>query len=716
MKKLTLTAVAVVAAASTFGATPGAAEAKEPVSPRWSMVDMIDPMVGAVTSTPSDNNVHGLGKTFPGAATPFGLVQLSPDTVTGGDNGSGYSYLHDTIEGFSFMHMSGVGWYGEFGNFQVMPGMEKPIKFAHSDEYAEAGYYRVKLASGVTAELTAAPRAGMIRFTYPASQKSALTIDLSRRIGELRRAKMFSRQSFRLTGPNAFEGIIVCDSRDGGWGRGRGKVNYTLNFRGICSKALEGCELSGGDSNLVVRATFPTGKDEQVMLHVAFSFTGMPAAPTGFDFDAMRRDAKSLWREALSGVAVRGGTERQRRIFATALYHAFIDPRAIGDGLDYVRRTAFSGWDVFRSEMPLLTLLRPDVVRDTILSMSDVLARGDRDTLPVWDLMGCRSECMVGNPLIPVIATAVEAGITNFDTRLVYRQAKETSRRRCNADCGYTPGSLSMTLEYCFDDWCMARLAERYGTPADVAHFAARAMWYTNCWDSSVGWMRTRTKDGGWMPWKGREVHGQGCVESNPWQQGWFVPHDPEGLARLMGGRNKFTSELEAFFDATPADFGWCNSYNHPNEPCHTLPFLFAHSNKPELTSRWTRAICEKAYDTGPYGLCGNDDVGQMSAWYVLAAIGLHPLCPGDGRWYLTAPLFTETTIRLDPAYYPGGTFTIRAPKADAAHSRIAAARLNGKTLDRPYVTSAEVSAGGVLELDLAVAQSREAEGTLPTN
>lgn len=213
--------------------------------------------------------------------------------------------------------------------------------------------------------------------------------------------------------------------------------------------------------------------------------------------------------------------------------------------------------------------------------------------------------------------------------------------------------------------------------------------------------MRTRDGRGAWTSWRGRHVHGQGCAESNPWQQGWFVPHDVEGLVRLMGGRAKFTEELEKFFAATPKDFGWCDSYNHPNEPCHTLPFLFAHSTKPQLTSKWTRAICARAYGASPYGLCGNDDVGQMSAWYVLAAIGLHPLCPGDGRWYLCAPIFKETTIRLDPKYYRGGTFTIRAPKADAAHAFVKGVKLNGQPLNRWYITTAEVSAGGVLEFDL---------------
>jgi len=665
------------------------------------MVDCIDPMIGAVAGQPGDNNIHGLGKTFPGAAVPFGLVQLSPDTVTGGDFGSGYSYAHDTIEGFSFTHMSGVGWYGEFGNFQVMPGLERPVRFSHDDETAKAGYYKVRLASGVEAELTAAQRSGMIRFTYPASRESAFTIDLSRRVGELRRAKLFSRQSFRLTGEKSFEGEMKCDHRDGGWGRGKGLVDYTLHFSGICSKPLAGCEVSGGDTNLVVTAKFPTEEGEQVLLHVAFSFDGSPPRPRGFDFDGMRSAARDAWRDALSGVSVKGGTDDERTIFATALYHAMIDPRATGDGSDYVRRTVFSGWDVFRSEMPLLTLLRPDVVRDTILSMCDVVVRGDRDTLPVWDIFGCRSGCMIGNPLIPVVATAVEAGITNFDSSLVYRLAKESSARRGNAPCGYTPGSLSETLEYCYDDWCMARLAERFGTPEDVALYSVRAMWYTNCWDESVGWMRARARDGGWLPWKGREVHGQGCVESNPWQQGWFVPHDPEGLAQLMGGRQRFTEELERFFDGTPADFLWNDRYNHPNEPCHFLPYLFSFSSKPWLTQEWTRRILSGAYSTGVKGLCGNEDCGQMSAWYVLSAIGIHPNCPGDGKWYLTAPIFKETVMRLDPSYYPGGTFTIRAPGASAANRYIRSVRLNGKLLDRLWVETSEITSGGELLLEL---------------
>ena len=234
-----------------------------------------------------------------------------------------------------------------------------------------------------------------------------------------------------------------------------------------------------------------------------------------------------------------------------------------------------------------------------------------------------------------------------------------------------------------------------------AARYLGYAQSYTNCWSNEVGWMRTRTADGGWLQWLGREKHGQGCMEANPWQQGWFVPHDIEGLIRLMGGRRRFTEELERFFSVVPDDFRWNDGYNHPNEPCHTLPFLFAHSTKPDETGRWTRRICEKAYATGPFGLCGNEDVGQMSAWYVLASIGMHPLCPGDGKWYLTAPVFKSVKIRLDPRYYSGRMFEIQAPRTKPGAWRIKGVKLNGLTLDRRWISTSEVTAGGKLEIEI---------------
>lgn len=664
-------------------------------------VDLVDPMIGTVTyperGLRGDERIHGFGKTFPGAATPFGMVQLSPDTITGGDNGSGYSYTHGTIEGFSFFHMSGVGYYGDFGNFQVMPGGVAKSRFSHGDERAEAGYYRVRLPdAGTLVELTAARNAGMIRLTYDKDGEGEFRIDLARRIGELSRVKPHGRQTFRTVGTNGFEGEIVCDHRDGGWGRGEGKVDYTVYFRGICSKDLDRAEHEGCSTNHVVRARFPVRTGERVLLHVAFDFSGHPPMPVGFDFDAMRSAAKESWNAALSLVEVEGGTERERRLFATAFYHAMLDPRAVGEGKGFTRRTVFSGWDVYRSEMPLLTLIRPDVVSDTINSLMETVESGRRRTLPRWDIFGCPGGCMIGQPLVPVMAMAYERGIRSFDAKKALRLAMRSLEEESNdRRLGYTPGGLSETLEYAFADWCCGRLADMLGEKAIASRYYGFAQAYTNCWSEEVGWMRARTADGGWLAWEGRRKSGQGCVESNPWQQGWFVPHDPDGLIRLMGGRAAFTKELERFFAEVPDDFRWNDAYNHPNEVCHTLPFLWALSDDKGRVGEWTRRICSSAYGEGPFGLCGNEDVGQMSAWYVLAAIGLHPLCPGDGKWYLTAPLFRETRIRTGD-----GVFRIRTKGEGGKSYRIREARLNGRPLDRNWVLTSEITAGGDLEID----------------
>lgn len=367
------------------------------------MVDLIDPMIGAVTYPESglqgDESVHGFGKTFPGATVPFGRVQLSPDTITGGDNGSGYSYTHKTIEGFSFTHMSGIGWYGEFGNLQVMPSDLPKSAYAHTEEIAQAGYYRVRLAdAGVVVEATAARTSGLLRFTYEHAGEGVVRLDLARRIGELSRAKRFSTQRFEMTGRDTFTGEIVCDHRDGGWGRGRGGVDYTLKFAGRLSRVPAKVETTGENSNCVVRMVFPVAAGDQIAVHIAVGFDEQPSTPGTCDFESLRQAARTEWANALGGIAVEGGDENLRTVFATALYHSFIDPREIGRGElfghPFVRRTVFSGWDVYRSAFPLYTLLRPDIVSDTINSMMETVVTGKRTTLPRWDVFGCPEGCV----------------------------------------------------------------------------------------------------------------------------------------------------------------------------------------------------------------------------------------------------------------------------------------------------------------------------------
>jgi len=702
----------------------------------------VNPFIGAVTDAPGEHGIHGEGKTFPGAATPFGLVQLSPDTITGGDNGPGYSRRHKTIEGFSFTHLSGIGWYGEFGNFQLMPttgarnfDREKACSpFRRDGERAKAGYYSVELDRyGIRTELTAAPRSGIMRISYPKDEVRRIQVDLGRRIGQKERWLSHSRQTARFVSPAAVEGEIFCPSADGGWGRGDGQVSYTLYYRCEFSETpvtiggwektrlLEGVSSLCG-TNLGIFAEFAPSA-HPLLVKAGFSYVSVDGARVNlsadipdFDFDAVRTATAGLWDAAAANIVVKGGTETDRRIFDTALYHALIDPRAISDydgryrdatgGVQrtgrFVNRTVFSGWDVFRSEFPLLTLIRPDIVGDTVNSMMAVMETGARDTLPVWDIFGCTSGCMIGNPTFPVIVDAWEKGIRTFDGEKALELMLKTGEKRSNdRNLGYAPGSLSETLEYAYDDWCVAKMAEMLGKSSLAARFYAYAKVYTNCWSTEVGWMRSRNADGTWVPWKGKTTHGQGCVESNPYQQGWFVPHDVEGLVRLLGGHDRFVAELETFFAKAPSNYFWNDYYNHPNEPVHHVPYLFSAVGRPDLTAKWTRRICRGAYHDNEDGLCGNDDVGQMSAWYVLSAIGLHPVCPGDGRWYLTAPLFEEAELRLDPRFCTGRTFRIVACGASDGEPTVRGIRLNGRDLGRPYVTTAEVRAGGVLEFTM---------------
>ena len=736
----TMTATQLCATLALAGGVCGArfAAAKE-------LADHINPMIGAITL--SAYGGHGLGKTFPGAATPFGMVQLSPDTITGGDNGPGYSAHHETIEGFSFTHMSGIGWYGDLGNFQVMAAAgerqldrdQAKSAFSHDREEAAAGYYRVDLDRyGIRAELTAAPRAGMLRFTFPKSEISRIQIDLGRRIGQKERWLSHSCQSVRVVDDHTIEGHMFCSAKDGGWGRGAGGVTFTQHFTaafnvplkrfGVWDKeqVFEGCrDYVGTNTGFFVE--FPTTQGQQVLLKAGLSYVSQEGARAnlahdipGWEFDALRAQARLRWVEALNGVACEGGSDGDKEIFATALYHCFIDPRSVSDtdgryiGADgrqhqangFVYRTIFSGWDVFRSQFPLLTLIRPDVVNDEVNSLLQMATLSGRNYLQRWEIMNAYSGCMIGNPAVSVIVDAYEKGIRGYDIQEAYRQCKSSVDTFGNGRQGFTPDSLSHTLEYAYSDWCVGRFAASLKKDADAAEYGRRSLAYTNLWCPEVRWLRARDKDGAWTKWEGKTRHGQGCVESNPYQQGWFVPHDVAGLVALMG-EPFFVQELEAFFNKMPGDLLWNDYYNHPNEPCHHVAFLFNYVSLPWLTQKWTRTICKKAYGTGVRGLCGNEDVGQMSAWYVLAAAGLHPVCPGDNVYLLTSPVFSKVSLRLDPAYYGGGTFTVIAKNNSADNLYIQSAALNGKPLARAWITHQEVVAGGALELEMGSAPNK---------
>ena len=734
--------------------------------------DYVNPFIGASTNVDAAGAYHGLGKTFPGATTPWGMVQVSPNTITGGDNASGYSYEHTTIEGFAFTQMSGVGWFGDLGNFLVMP-TTGPLKlvagkenndsidgyrstYDKATETARAGYYAVKLDDyQIQAECSATPHCGILRFTYPANPLSRIQVDLARRVGGTS-----TEQYLKVVDDHTVKGWMRCTPDGGGWGNGEGNADYTVYFYARFSKPLDdfGCwsadipdswsrkrddvtsvpylqhvaqapvqkgktEMQG--KHLGFYAEFPTTEGEAVELKVGISFVDMEGAENNFQreiasksFDQVRREADELWNRELSRIRIAGGTADEKTVFYTSLYHTMIDPRTytdvdgryIGGDLKphvadsaFVKHTIFSGWDVFRSQFPLQTLINPRLVSDELNSLISQAEQSGREYFERWELLNAYSGCMLGNPALSVLADAYAKGIRTFDAEKAFRYAVNTSRLFGNDSLGYTPGSQSIakTLEYAYTDWCVSRLAADLGKEAESQLFYQKGQAYRNLFDSEKGWFRPRNADGSWVEWpqEGRLTEWYGCMEANPYQQGWFVPHDVPGMVELMGGREKVLADLKQFFDKTPSDFLWNVYYNHANEPVHFVPFLFNQLNEPWLTQKWTRHICRKAYFNKVEGLVGNEDVGQMSAWYVLAASGLHPDCPGNPRMQITSPVFDSIEFQLDPAYYPGKTFTVIAHDNSPENLYIQKALLNGQEYNKSYLDFADIVAGGKLEL-----------------
>ncbi|MDR1594995.1 MAG: GH92 family glycosyl hydrolase [Prevotellaceae bacterium] len=733
-------------------------------APQERISDYVDPFIGATTVG------YEAGKTFPGAASPFGMVQLNPNTVTGGDNGSGYSYENTTIEGFAMTQMSGIGWFGDLGNFLTMPTtgelkvvagkQEQPeagyrSRYDKATETAKPGYYSVNLTDyGIRTEAIATPHAGMLRFTYPESKTSRIQIDLARRV-----AGASAWQTVRVIDDHTITGRMECTPNEGGWGNGGGKALYTVYYYTQFSRPLKNSGVWSADipdgqerrlddvvsdayRQIVEKAKiirnvkeyegkhlgffteFETSADEQVLMKTGISFVSEEGARKNleadiphWDFDKVREQTRTLWDKALGRITVTGGTDEQRTIFYTALYHTMIDPRMFSDvdgkyiGGDrkihstgsFNKRTIFSGWDVFRSQMPLLTIISPDVVNDLINSLVTLADESGKGYLERWEFLNAYSGCMVGNPAISVIVDAYMKGIRSFDVDEAYKYAALTTEKFGNGERGFTPdnplwkGGISTTLEHAYTEWCMAEFARALGKSGDYSMYIKRSQSYRNLWDNKAHWFRAKNEKGDFIPETklGRLHENYGAVESNPYQQGWFVPHDVNGLAELMGGREAAIADLDTMFINTPANFLWNNYYNHSNEPVHHIPFLYNRLGEPWKTQYWSRFVCTHAYKTGVNGLIGNEDVGQMSAWYVLAASGIHPVCPGETRYELASPLFDRIVWNLTN----GKTFTVNVSNNSAENVYIQSATLNGQTYNRCYIDHADIVNGGTLEL-----------------
>ena len=728
-------------------------------------INYIDPTIGTVGDE-RRTSIPGGGKTHPGACTPGGMVQLSPDTVTAGDNGTGYNYCHNTIEGFSVNHLSGIGWYGDLGNLQIMPvagetdlrsgsNAEVPFvkgtvgwksEFSHEKEMASAGYYSVFLERyGILAEATAAARTGILRFTYPDRSDARVIFNFSRRIGG-----HADFQKINMVNERRLEGEIRCTPAGGGFGRGKGGIGYVLYFVCEFSETPKRMQFFSNETfaeedikefcceDAGLLAEFGTELSEPLAIKIAISYTDLEGARKNFraevqdsDFNAIKEAAESAWEKVLSVVEVEGSDETDLKLFYTCLYHTLLDPRISADtdgrfrlndtvlcNKDYTHRTVFSGWDVYRSEFPLLTVIRPDMVHDEVNSLLHI-ADVKNTSLPRWELMGLDSGCMVGDPGLIVMADAYIKGIRNFDIDKAYEIAMASCKVEdmrggkkfasnhpegaCYQQDAFVPESVSRTLEFLMADYAMAQLARAIGRLEDAEYFLNRVRRYKENYNPETGFMACRDENGEFLPIKD-EYDTKGCVESNILQQSLFVPYDVKNMCDLFG-RERAVDILENLFDKADFSALWNENYNHSNEPCHNITHYFDLLGLAHRTQYWTRRVQKEAYREGAFGFCGNEDVGQLSAWYVLSALGFAQVCPGYPAYFVNTPLFEKAVIKLDSRYHTcakSDVFTVKCDKNPLEYPYIKGLRLNGEEINRPYITYEEITDGGNVEFILS--------------
>ncbi|MCW5898203.1 MAG: GH92 family glycosyl hydrolase [Flavobacteriales bacterium] len=636
---------------------------------------LVDPFIGT----------GGHGHTFPGACVPFGLVQLSPDTRPDGihdwDGASGYHYSDSIIYGFSHTHLSGTG-VSDLCDVLLMPttgsGTTDPNRYRSSfhkaSEHAHAGYYRVHLdGPDVGVELTASPRTGMHRYAFPAGKEAFLTIDLEHR-------DFVENASIVRVGDREVTG----ERRSSSWARDQRlfyciRTSHPFAPREADNPLAETIAAHQRSQDIL---RFGDLMGEPLVVKVGISAVSIEGARKNleaevphWDFDQVKREAETTWDRALGRIHIRGGEERDRRIFYTALYHTMIAPCIFNDvdgnyrGMDgevhhadHDVYTVFSLWDTFRALHPLMTILEPDRTRDWIRTMLLHHQQGGR--LPIWELWGNETDCMIGHHAVSVIADAHAKGIRGFDEERALEAMVSSAeldrfglkhyRERGYISSEDEPESVSKTLEYAYNDACIARYAEALGRQGIAAHYKARSRNWHNLFDPVTGFFRPRRNGGFIEPFDPHEVNFH-FTEANAWHYALFVPHDMERYIELLGGQAGLTEKLDALFTADTRTTGRDQSditgligqYAHGNEPSHNYAYLYSLSSRHYSMDVWLKRIMDDLYTDAPDGLSGNEDCGQMSAWYVLSALGLYPIDPGDPNYTLGLPRFPEAVIHL---------------------------------------------------------------------
>ncbi len=761
--------IAVAAGAMLATGVAAAAPAKTAADKAYAAVD---PFIGT----------GGEGHTYPGATVPFGMVQLSPDTRIQPREkaygwAAGYRYDDSSIVGFSHTHFSGTG-HSDLGDILVMPftgepGLErgdpeKPrsgyaSRFRHDDEKAEPGYYAVTLDDyKVRAELTTSARVGVHRYTFPKGTDAKMLVDMRTSMYDYPGKILWSRVRVRD------DGTVTGFRETRGWAAGR-QLYFAMRFsRPLASHALHSTEKDivykgfapPGEKDPKQRAqiegrqlvgTFDFGKlDAPLIVKVAISpvseagaIANLDAEVADFDFDHVRAQAKQEWTKALSVLDI-DAPEHARRSAYTALYHTLLGPTLFMDadgqyrGADnavhkaegYTNYSTFSLWDTYRALHPLLTLVQPEKRNSDFIN--SMLAHHDHSPygmLPVWSFHGLEDWCMIGYHAVPVIADAYVKGIRGFDADKALKAMVETANYgpydgiAQYRELGYVPideegEAASKTLEYAFDDWTIARMAQAMGKTDVATTFDKRAGNWRNAFDKDTGFMRARKRDGSFRTPFDPSASGYGTdyTEGNAWQYSWYVPQDVAGLAAAHGGSDKLLARLDEVFNAKvdPSIFehmeditgliGW---YAHGNEPSHHVAYLYSYAGQPWRTQARLKQIMDTQYADRPDGLAGNDDVGQMSAWYVFTALGFYPVAPGSGEYILGRPFLPKTAMRLSN----GKTFTIVANGLDDKHTYVGSVSLNGKPLQRTFLRHEEILAGGELTFTMQAEPNKEWPG-----
>ncbi len=699
----------------------------------------VDPLIGT----------GGHGHVFVGANVPFGFVQVGPTSIPQSwDWCSGYHASDSTVIGFSHTHLSGTG-IGDLFDITTMPVVGK-VTYARGNErnpssglwsYSDRtrqivtpGYYKTYLLRyGVQAEMTATSRVGFHKYTFPATKEAGIVFDLENGGCWDKATETYIKVLNNRT---------ICGYRfSKGWAN-----NQKVYFRAEFSKPFKkfhliagGEELQGKEARgqaLYGRADFTTRKGETVYMKVALSPVSMEGAQKnlkaelpGWNFQQTVTKAKKQWNAELSRIALTTQDKTAQRIFYTSLYHTMIAPSVFCDvdksyygadnkvhrGADFVNYTTFSLWDTYRAAFPLMTLIHDDRMADMVNTFLHIYKEQGR--LPVWHLMGCETDCMVGNPGIPVVAEAVLKGVKGFDTKLALEAMKETAMKESRglADYekyGYIPfetmnESVAYSLEYGLADWALAQAALKLGDKAAYEKFLQRSKAYKYLFDSSTGFMRGKDKQGKFHePFNPiHSVHrGDDYCEGNAWQYTWLVPHDMEGLIQCFGSKEKFLQKLDSLFivkgdagkDASPDISGLIGQYAHGNEPSHHILYFYTRAGQPWKTADKVRQVLTTLYDDTPDGISGNEDVGQMSAWYILSSIGFYQAEPAGGRYFFGSPLFDKVELKV-----PGGRFTVIAHHNSKENKYIQHVKLNGKELKQAWINHADIMKGGVLEFEM---------------